>query len=461
MFSLTIDTADGQTTSPQPPPFTLPTTLDQMSPCTSPSHILPSGPQTPDRSQPASAAGQCQDHPLPSSTTEDAGSITDLVCSHPLPDHNNSEVASVPSPETDVPPACAPAADMSRLLQHPEGEGLCRAAEGDSESAEVVNGSLLPHLEELSPLQPMDQETASLTTIIQPDSTEMEVPVSPGGEMSSNRDPAEGEHSSSSDNIPSLAAALIELHELLVSNNLAQNRSTSCSPPHLFTQDSEELAPEPCPPSPTPSTAINAGAESSDAKAKHAAVVSEGPSTCLVPDPSCHSEPLDIDTAETVGAGVPVESLQHPGAPGEERADRCGQGEATQPEPEGSPDPVGDLDFQEPPEGHQGRGVADGHTCEPDLLTEHTVVRPSSPEDVSDASPSSVPPPAQAAQPPSAAPLLPSPRPFIEQFPAEHIQRIQAAGFSAREAAEALEQAHGVVELALLALLARSITVPP
>lgn len=56
--------------------------------------------------------------------------------------------------------------------------------------------------------------------------------------------------------------------------------------------------------------------------------------------------------------------------------------------------------------------------------------------------------------------LLPSPNPFTEQFPAEHIQRIQAAGFSAREAAEALEQAHRVVELALLAVLAHSITVP-
>lgn len=46
------------------------------------------------------------------------------------------------------------------------------------------------------------------------------------------------------------------------------------------------------------------------------------------------------------------------------------------------------------------------------------------------------------------------------QYPVEHIQRIQAAGFSSHEAAEALEQADGSVELALLVLLARKITVP-
>lgn len=52
------------------------------------------------------------------------------------------------------------------------------------------------------------------------------------------------------------------------------------------------------------------------------------------------------------------------------------------------------------------------------------------------------------------------PQPSMGQFPQEHIQRIQASGFSANEAAEALEQAQGSVELALLMLLARKITVP-
>lgn len=53
-----------------------------------------------------------------------------------------------------------------------------------------------------------------------------------------------------------------------------------------------------------------------------------------------------------------------------------------------------------------------------------------------------------------------APQPSMGQFPLEHIRRIQASGFSALEAAEALEQAQGSVELALLVLLARNITVP-
>uniref|UniRef100_A0AAV2M801 Protein DDI1 homolog 2 n=1 Tax=Knipowitschia caucasica TaxID=637954 RepID=A0AAV2M801_KNICA len=53
-----------------------------------------------------------------------------------------------------------------------------------------------------------------------------------------------------------------------------------------------------------------------------------------------------------------------------------------------------------------------------------------------------------------------TPQTVVGPFPVEHIQRIQAAGFSAREAAEALEKAQGEVERALFALLARRITVP-
>lgn len=56
--------------------------------------------------------------------------------------------------------------------------------------------------------------------------------------------------------------------------------------------------------------------------------------------------------------------------------------------------------------------------------------------------------------------IQPGPQSSMGQFPLEHIQRIQASGFSANEAAEALEQAQGSVELALLMLLARKITVP-
>ncbi|KAI5109265.1 protein DDI1-like 2 isoform X1 [Silurus meridionalis] len=56
--------------------------------------------------------------------------------------------------------------------------------------------------------------------------------------------------------------------------------------------------------------------------------------------------------------------------------------------------------------------------------------------------------------------IQPSTLTLLGQYPVEHIERIQAAGFSSHEAAEALEQAEGSVELALLVLLARKITVP-
>ncbi|XP_039653550.1 protein DDI1 homolog 2 isoform X1 [Perca fluviatilis] len=471
------DTADGQTTSPQPPPFTLPRTLDQMSSSTSPSQSpSPGQPQTLDRSQSAPAAmeqasapGLCRDPlgllelPLTSSSAEDADSAPHQVHSHPLPVHSNSsnKVSPVPSPSTDVQPG---------------------HAEGCNGSDEAMNSPVLPHQEELSPIQPMEQEATESDTAdateARPsapdkrDSVEMESPTASRGAASSERDQPEGEHCSSSDSIPSLAAALMELHELLVSNNLSQsqNHSASCS---------DEAGPEPRTPMPEntqriPSAAIAAGAEPSDAKANDAAAVSdEGPSVCLVPDLSGHDEHLGGDTAETLEGQGPA---QCPDGPGERRAGRCGPDEANdisrfQPEPEVPPDPAGDLEFREPPEGQQGRGVADGRasgTNTPDTLglqTEHTFLSPlsmavGSPEEVSGTSSPSSSPLAQAPQLASPAPVLPPPHPFIEPFPAEHIQRIQAAGFSAGEAAEALEQAHGVVELALLALLARSITVP-
>lgn len=64
------------------------------------------------------------------------------------------------------------------------------------------------------------------------------------------------------------------------------------------------------------------------------------------------------------------------------------------------------------------------------------------------------------ALPPLPDSTQPSPLALSGLYPVEHIQRIQAAGFSSHEAAEALEQAGGSVELALLVLLARKITVP-
>ncbi|XP_068449974.1 protein DDI1 homolog 2 isoform X1 [Clinocottus analis] len=496
------DTADGQTTSPQPPPFTLPRTLGQTSSSTSPSQSPSSGqPQTLVRSQSDSAAieqalapGLCHDQPghqglpQPSPSAEDAGCTPNQVHAHPLAVHTDSKVSPTPSPSPDVLCTCTPPADTTTVFQYPGSTVKPGHTEGNAESHDVMNSPKLPYPGELSPIQPMEQEAsksdtatateACLSVLRQPDSVEMESPTASQGVMSSERDQPEGEHCSSSDSIPSLAAALMELHELLVSNNRAQsqNRSSSCSPSNPINQETEEVAPGPRTPTPEntqriPSTAISAGAEPNDAKANCAAAVSdEGPSKCLVSDLSGQDEHLGGDAAETVeGHGPP----QCPGS-SVERADRCGQEDVnniSRFEPEVPPDPAGNLEFREPPEGQQGRGVADGRASgtntpdTPGLQTEDTFLSPlsmavGSREEVPSASPPSSPPPAQAPQRTSPAPLLPSPRPFIEQFPAEHIRRIQAAGFSAREAAEALEQAHGVVELALLALLARSITVP-
>ncbi|XP_065810831.1 protein DDI1 homolog 2 isoform X1 [Labrus bergylta] len=491
------DTADGQTTSPQPPPFTLPRTLDQMSSSTSPSQSSSSGQsQTLDRSQSAPAAmtqslasGLCEDQhdiqrlPLPSPPAEDVDSAPPQVQPPPLPVQSISKVPPVPSSSADVVPTLAEL--------YPGVEVQPGAAEGDAESNEV-----LPSQEELYPFQPMEQEepqadTADATEAcpcapIQPESVEMESPTASQGAVSSERDQPEGEHSSSSDSTPSLAAALKELHELLVSNNRgqSQSRSNSCSPSHPFRQETDDVFPEPRTQTPEmsniPSTAITAGAETSDAKANHdaAAVSNEGQSKCLVSVASSaftdEDEILGGDGADTLEKQVPpqrtdiIKEGKNDGGLGQDKANGIS---TFQPEQEVSLDPAGDLKFREPPEGQQGRGVADGRasgTNTPDTLglqTEHPFLSPlsmavGSPEEVSSTSSSPSPSLAQATQVTSLVPPLSSPHPFIEQFPAEHIQRIQAAGFSAMEAAEALQQAHGVVELALLALLARSITVP-
>jgi len=387
-------------------------------------------------------------------------------------------VPPVPTPLPDVLRTCTPPADPT-VFEYPGSEVQPGHTEGNADSDEVMNSPTLPRPEELSPIQPMEQEAtesntaaateARLSVVSRPTSVEMESPAASQGVPSSQRDQPEGEHCSPSDSVPSLAAALMELHELLASNNRApsQNHSTACSPSHPFDQETKEATPEPRTPMREniqlhPSTAISAG-EPNDAKAHHAAAVSaEGPSKCLVAD---LSGPDAADTAE--GHGPP----RCPDGSVKRRGDAVNN--ISRREPEVPPDPARDLEFREPPEGQQGRGVADGTNTPdtPGLQTEDTLLGPpslavGSREEVSSASPPSPTPLAQApplpspAPPPSPASLLPSPHLFIGQFPAEHIQRIQAAGFSARAAAEALEQAHGVVELALLALLARSITVP-
>ncbi|XP_051568604.1 uncharacterized protein LOC127449301 isoform X2 [Myxocyprinus asiaticus] len=130
----------------------------------------------------------------------------------------------------------------------------------------------------------------------------------------------------------------------------------------------------------------------------------------------------------------------------------------------------GDLEFKENPEGQKGQDISDRNTSGIDISksADPSQQRPFSVAagSTTDSSLGPVASPHPQTQAPEIDHLFhrdfiqPSTQPSMGQFPLEHIQRIQASGFSALEAAEALDQAQGSVELALLVLLARKITVP-
>ncbi|XP_077582807.1 protein DDI1 homolog 2 isoform X1 [Stigmatopora nigra] len=284
------DTADGQTTSPPPPPLSLPSASDQK----------------------FSSA-----HPLkPDLVSSESTQILSEPDHHQPPSLEDHSISVEETPEPN---------QSTEDLQGPHVE--------TTEPSQVeINPILTPS--ELENSQPMEEEATDPS-----DSVEMDPSI---------RDKPEG-----SDCIPSLAAALLELHELLLSNNCG-----------------------------TPATP---GADPSDAKAK-------------------------LDTFDRPSGGKTEDSTTEPAKTEETEL-------VTQPEP---PSEARDLSIYnpEPPEGVHGQT--------PDIQV----------------------------------PGTPSETPQPVPFPPEHIQRIQAAGFSVRDATEALEQANGVVELALLALLARGITVP-
>ncbi|KAI9534284.1 hypothetical protein NQZ68_014692 [Dissostichus eleginoides] len=256
--------------------------------------------------------------------------------------------------------------------------------------------------------------------------------------------------------VPHVSLCHVTVHEKVKSE---ENRSTSCSPSHPFTQETDHPEPRPPTPEDPPGSPLLPSQPVQNQAMPKPTVLQL---LCLMRDPLRVSRLSSLNRRSVwMGTHWRLRWDKNPCS-----VQRGGQ---INTEPEDPPDPTGDLEVREPPEGQQGRGVADGRasgTNTPDSLglqTEHTFLSPlsmavGSPEEVSSTSTLSSPP--LAPQLTSPAPPVPSPHPLREQFPSEHIQRIQAAGFSAREAAEALEQAQGVVELALLALLARSITVP-
>lgn len=470
VFSLALDPAAGQTTSQQPPPFTLPRTLGQTPSPTSALQNSPSEhPQMLDRSQSApatvrqaSASGLRQDQPGDQELPQPSASAKNVVATPHQVQSQSPPLPPLLIPSTEV--LGTPfSAEGTTQAPDPDAEVQLGAAEGGAESEESMNNSpLLDQPEECWPIQAMEQEAVEaevgegaevcLGDPVQADPVEMELPVDSQEAVSSDGEEPERERPSCSDSIPSLAAALMELHALLESNN--QARATSCSPSQPVQQETGQLAPDSHTPAldvtHTPSPAVAPGAEPSDAKANNFAAVSdEEPSNCAAPGPP---EPEGGDTAENVGEQRPPQCPESSVERSTQQHDEVEETCVFQADPDAPSLCAGEPELREPADGCQDHSGPQ---------TEHASLGPSAvAEGVSDTLIRSSPPLPEVPHFSSVDPAVSTQHPFIDHFPAEHIQRIQAAGFSASEAAEALQRAHGVVELALLTLLARSITVP-
>ncbi|KAJ7998462.1 hypothetical protein DPEC_G00205190 [Dallia pectoralis] len=369
-----------------------------------------------------------------------------------------------------------------------------------SGSKKAENDPVFPHQENNLPAQPMEQgedmsdhhaclgsqshlsSDLPLVTLdpCPPESTtaEMESPPShPQSSMLSERDQPDGQRCPNSDQIPSLAQALLELHELLVSNRCG------LSPQELGASDRQDadgldgsLEPTAAPRDPATHPASRPShltAFSADKEGCEADPAGGMPPKCDLP--GCYSQEPSLKAEPEAKLQEP-ENLCPDSSRREKTPDGGGLEDATKnrgtvSEVKGgtlSPHQV-DLEFREPPEGQQGRGVADGRASAIDNLDTVSLQPESAPQSPlstarstsdEDVSPCTSSPQTQASGSHQQVSLSAPPTPFTEQFPFEHIQRILASGFSAREAADALEQAQGSVELALLALLARKITVP-
>ncbi|KAL0978730.1 hypothetical protein UPYG_G00174400 [Umbra pygmaea] len=544
------DTADGQTTSPEslPPPRALSNPARSSAPPSGPPQSLAL-----ERSQSAPACVRQARAPTPGHTQVDfqglpipglpslAQNPTPTTQQYSPPAQSPTDTPKplippvLPSPSQDQSEPVLPADTPATGSPGPRALGDLGASEDlappvsekvfGSEKEET--GPVFLHLEDNLPTQPMEQEedmsdipTNCQTSLSAPNFDEreggrlsaspqplvLELPGSTPAEMESppacsqgsvpsERDQPEGERCQNSDPIPSLAQALLELHELLVSNHCGlspQERSASCSPSNR--QDADGLdgslnsttfprAETPKNGSqPSPPTSTTAGEELCNAEADLAAAASGGgtPPNCDLLGSSSQEQSLKTrQETEAEQAEEPWQQECPDSSCRQTASDMFGLEDASENEgnvstADSSSSLQADLEFREPPEGQQGRGVADGRASRYDnpdtasLQPEPAQQSPlsmavGSPVEDSGMSPGSS-PLTQALdhnRHPSAVPLSsdPSSR-FTEQFPAEHIQRILASGFSAREAVDALHQSQGSVELALLALLARKITVP-
>lgn len=254
-------------------------------------------------------------------------------------------------------------------------------------------------------------------------------------EMTSVRDQSEN------DSMPPLAKALKELHELLMSNSNAQACAWSPLSATLTT-------------TPRPDT----GEEDHNPTGNNYAGV----------NPNVISSSHTATTNKTTFAKSECDALETDGT-FEGLTVRSQTQEASQ--TNGFTDISIEENMTQFPEGNQMDESREGLMLEPE---DAPPAEPSQPQPLSVAAGSSADSsnlvPVESSYPSIQSPGLaflplpnaiqPSTLTVSGQYPAEHIQRIQAAGFSSHEAAEALEQAEGSVELALLVLLARKITVP-
>lgn len=307
-----------------------------------------------------------------------------------------------------------------------------------------------------------------------------------GGSSSSSSSSSSGNGSSGSgesdgsNNIPSLAQALKELHQLLVSNRALS--PSACRP------DADGLDK---PAQTTPTAKVKALTPPPDASKNEATLPlcprEDQPGNLATDTHTPIQEPDDVTGREEV-VGHQPDSHWGP------LVDMCENDREQLDDARDVIPPEQGMNVREPPEGQQGRGEADGRdfgTEAPTQVSSPADQQTPSPLSLAvgsssllptdtllptSTSPSSAPPPPPPPLPPppaathhtgdsdpslSAVAAVTSPAgPASHRFPGADIQRIQAAGFSAQEAVEALEQSQGSVELALLLLLARKISVP-
>lgn len=262
------------------------------------------------------------------------------------------------------------------------------------------------------------------------------------------------------DNIPSLAQALKELHKLLMSSSwptvsgMNPDPNATTSRQYVNEVDQDHAARNRATLNPTIDTSSNTATtkdkEGSVAKAEFTSQSVRD--TLDVPSNPRHTE----NQASTPVDPIVEQTIQHPNAA--ERNCALVIEEGSGPVTASS---QGDLEL---PEGQKVQDIADENPSGIDISADLSQQRPLSV--TAGISTNSSQGPSPQTQATAADPLFLgdsnqlASQASMGQFPLEHIQRIQASGFSAREAALALEQAQGSVELALLVLLARKITVP-